>query len=95
MEQFPVVQRRPVAFGDFNADQLGTVAVGHPGTVANPVVRHAIDFALGQSFKIYFQQSAVVLNVVKGFVVRRQETTKGVVASAFGQLYGFGVRHIQ
>jgi hypothetical protein len=38
VENLPVVERRPVAFGNLNADQFAAIAVGHPGTVADPVI---------------------------------------------------------
>lgn len=30
MENLPVVERRPVAFGNLDANQFGAIAVGHP-----------------------------------------------------------------
>ncbi|MNP22443.1 hypothetical protein D3C76_1151150 [compost metagenome] len=84
VEDFPVVQRGPVALRNFDTHQFGAVRVGHPGAVADPVVAHAIHFALNQRRQIDFQQGAIILNVIEGFIIRRQEAAKGVVARAFG-----------
>ena len=83
VENLPVVKRRPVAFGNLDADQLGAIAVGHPGAVANPVIGDAIHFALLQRREVNFQQRPVVLHVIKGFIIRGKETAKRVITGAF------------
>ncbi|MNB87893.1 hypothetical protein D3C75_348980 [compost metagenome] len=80
VEDFPVVQRRPVAFRNFDPHQLGAVAVCHPGAIADPLIADAIHFALNQSGEIDFQQGAIILNVVERFIIRGQEAAKSVVA---------------
>ena len=70
VEDFPVVQWRPVALRDFNAHQFGAVAVGYPGAIADPVVADAIDFTFFESGQIDFPQSAIILNVIEGFIIR-------------------------
>jgi hypothetical protein len=65
VENLPVVKRRPVAFGNLNADQFAAIAVGHPGTVADPVIRDAINLTLLEGGKVDFQQRAVVFHVIE------------------------------
>ena len=83
VENLPVVERRPVVFGNLDANQFGAIAVGHPGTVAHPVIGDAIHFTLLQRGEVNLQQRTVVLHVIKGFIIRRKETTKRVITGAF------------
>ena len=48
VENFPVVEWRPVTSGNLNTHQFGAVAVRDPGAVADPLFRYAVHFALCQ-----------------------------------------------
>ena len=43
VENLPVVERRPVAFRNLNADQFAAVAGSHLGTVSDPLIRDAVN----------------------------------------------------
>ena len=60
MENLPVVEWRPVAFGNLNAHQFAAIAVCHPGAIPYPVIANAINFALGEGGQVDFQQDTVI-----------------------------------
>ena len=84
MENLPVVEWRPVAFGNLNAHQFAANAVCHPGAIPYPVIANAINFALGEGSQVDFQQDTVIFHVIKRLIVRGEEAAEGVIPGAFG-----------
>ncbi len=84
MENLPVVEWRPVAFGNLNAHQFAAIAVCHPGAIPYPVIANAINFALGEGGQVDFQQDTVIFHVIKRLIVRGEEAAEGVIPGAFG-----------
>ena len=95
MENLPVVEWRPVAFGNLNAHQFAAIAVCHPGAIPYPVIANAINFALGEGGQVDFQQDTVIFHVIKRLIVRGEEAAEGVIPGAFRQLDGLGAGDIQ